>query len=88
MSITDKDNEGWEHGAAGDLSHLDPDRPRQNPPMSRIVPKAACPDPNNLAEWLREETGGYVTMVGEPMDLGLNWQLFVSSPDGKPHSAV
>jgi hypothetical protein len=73
----------WTPGTAGTLADLNPDRPRKDPSMSRLVSKASCPNPDDLATWLRYETGGYVTMVGNVVvDKGLYWEIQVTSPDG------
>jgi hypothetical protein len=75
----------WTPGTAGTLDDLNPDRPREDPGMSRLVSKASCPNPDDLATWLRYETGGYVTMVGiDVVDRGLYWEIQVTSPDGVP----
>jgi len=78
-------NEGRTFGVAQDLSHLDPDRQQtKDPCQSRLVPKTSCPNKEDLEAWLRYETGGYVSMVGQVIDRGLNWEILTVSPDGKP----
>jgi hypothetical protein len=82
--VPESQGKGWTPGVAGTLEDLNPDRPRKDPLMSRIISKAACPNKADLESWLRYETGGYVSMIGEPIDRGLNWEIKVFSPDGKP----
>jgi hypothetical protein len=68
------------------LSSLDPDQPKKDPCMSRLISKLDCPDKNQLGEWLRNQTGGMVSVIGEPIDRDMCWEVLVFSSDGKPAS--
>jgi hypothetical protein len=76
----------WTPGIAGSLRSLDPDRPRKDPLMSRLVLKTECPDRNQLEAWLKNETGNTVSLIGEPIDRDRHWEILVFSSDGKPRA--
>jgi hypothetical protein len=87
-----KDNVGptttsaWEPGVAGSLAHLDPDQPKKDPLMSRLISKIECPDPKLICDWLQNETGGMVHVIGTPIERAHHWEVLVFSSDGKPRS--
>jgi hypothetical protein len=62
-----------------------PESPRPLPFCGRLVQKSACPDPNDLPEYIRQQTGGQVTMIGVAQEKDdFTWLVECFSSDGKP----
>jgi hypothetical protein len=52
----------------------------------RLIQKSAVPSGSraDMEAYIAEETGNYVSVVGEAISEGIFWRVPVDSPDGRP----